>query len=170
MDTIPNIRRAPILAAMIEESGMNPRAVGKNGERGIFQFKEDRYVPHPKGDDNVNDYELIRWQLQQGLDAMATSPNSSGNWTHGGVGTNIQNAIDAYNAFYNNDATLQDTNNNLNLGFIRPKGKWASANNRMKVTQQIYDRLEKTKNNSSKSSSKKEDKGILEEFWDWLTD
>ena len=79
MDTIPNIRRAPILAAMIEESGMNPRAVGKNGERGIFQFKEDRYVPHPKGDDNVNDYELIRWQLQQGLDAMATSPNSSGN-------------------------------------------------------------------------------------------
>ena len=40
----------------------------------------------------------------------------------------------------------------------------------MKVTQQIYDRLEKTKNNSSKSSSKKEDKGILEEFWDWLTD
>lgn len=167
LDTIPHVRRAPILAATIEESGMNPRAVGKNGEKGIFQFKEDRYVPHPEGDDNVDDYELLKWQLQQGLTAMATPPNNSGNWTHGGKDTKIQHAIDAYNAFYNTDATLQDTNNNLNLGFIRPKGKWDSTNNRMMVTQQIYDILEKSRNNSS--NSKKSNKGFWWELWDSIT-
>lgn len=169
LDSIPINRRSAILTAGIEESGMNPRAKGKNGEKGIFQFKEDRYIPHPKGDDNVSDYELLRWQLQQGLAAMATQPNKSGNWTHGGNGTGINNAIDAYNAFYNTDATLEDINNNLNLGFIRPSGKWESANNRMKVTQQIYNRLEKNQNKPSKSNSNNSNKGFLEELWDSLT-
>lgn len=168
LDSVPINRRSPILAVGIEESGMNPRAKGKNGEKGIFQFKEDRYVPHPKGDDNVSDHELLKWQLQQGLEAMATPPNNSGNWTHGGEGTGIKRASDAYNGFYDTNATLEDANNNLNLGFIRPSGKWDSANNRMKVTQQIYDRLE-NQNKSSKSNSEKSNKGFLEELLELFT-
>jgi hypothetical protein len=100
---------------------------------------------------------------------MATPPNKSGNWTHGGEGSGINKAVDAYNAFYDTNATLQDTNNNLNLGFVRPKGKWDSANNRMKVTQQIYDILEKNQNKSPKSNSEKSNKGFWEGLWDSFT-
>lgn len=164
LDSVPPIRRAAILAAAIEESGMDPRAVGKGGERGIFQYSEDRYIPHPKGDDNVTDYELMRWQLQQGLSDMSRYPDESGNWTHGGENTGIMKAEDAYNAFYNSDATLEDTNNYLNLGFIRPKGKMQSANNRMKVAQQVYDILTSYKPAVSKPKQKSFWEGIV----DWL--
>lgn len=162
LDTIPITRRAPILAAAIEESGVNPRAKGSSGEFGIFQMKNDRYVHHPN-EKNLTDVELIDWQAKQALEQMKREPQD-GNWTDGGSGTGIAHAIDAYNAFYNPNATLEETNNYLNLGFIRPHGKKESATNRLLVTKQIYDILQSQENEKAMLESKSEEK----KWWEKL--
>lgn len=137
-------QQATILAAVIEESGGNPYALGSAGEQGIFQFKSDRYPNNYKNKEDRKGY------INDQVDYMLNTINNLDDqisWTHGGTGSGYKSRTDAYNDFNSDD--LETVNRGFNLGYIRPSGKINSANNRFKVAQQVLERIKKYGGNMS---------------------
>lgn len=135
LDTIPANRRAVILGNIIEESGGNPFAKSKGGTyQGLLQWGADRYrVP----DNETDPYKLIDSQLQYIVNSTKDTTNNV-NWTHGGKGSGYNSYKEPYKAYWDKDNSLEDMHRAFSWGYVRPKGKGKSEENRGKVVGQIY--------------------------------
>ena len=130
---ISDIKRASILANIIEESGGNPFALDKTGKfYGLLQWAGDRYVPTKEKDV----YKEIDNQLKYITDTLGNSTDKK-SWTHGGTGSGYNSLKDAMADFDSDD--LDTAMKGFTLGYVRPTGKIDSYNNRLKVAKQLYD-------------------------------
>ena len=132
----PIKQRASILGTFIEESGGNPLAKSENGTyQGLAQWGSDRYRI-------TSDNPEV--ELKNQLDTLR---NTIGNttdgksWTHGGEGSGYSSLMDAYNDFNNPNLPIDDVFRAFSFGYVRPKGKDESYENRLKVVKQVYDEL-----------------------------
>lgn len=133
LDSIPAKRRAPIIAYFIEESGANPEALGDNNNaQGLGQWYPDRFDINAPGAKNVD------YQLRYAVGTLSGNPDGL-HWHHGGQGSGYNTARDAQRAFYNPNSDIEVINHALNRGYVRPKGKDKSVQNRLYVAEQIYD-------------------------------
>lgn len=133
---LPLEQRAAIIGSIIEESGGNPFAVDKSGAyKGLLQWGADRYVPKSKNPD-----EELNNQIQY---ILSTVNNTKGgiNWTHGGKGSGYKTLDDAYKAFSSKKVPFKDKFRAFSYGYVRSAGKEDSYNNRLKVAQEVLNRL-----------------------------
>ncbi|MCR5139016.1 MAG: hypothetical protein K6B45_02490 [Bacteroidaceae bacterium] len=146
---LPIKQRASVLGTIIEESGGNPLAKSANDTyQGLLQWGNDRY----RISSNDPDIELANQLREFRRSINDTIDHKS--WTHGGAGSGYNSFRDAYNNFNNQDLPLEDIYRAFSFGYVRPKGKEESYRNRLKVAQQVYDRLLKEENNVSKREKK----------------
>lgn len=138
IDTMNVDRRATILGDIIEESGGNPFAKSKNGTyQGLLQWGADRYViPSDQKDTLKAIDEQIKYIIES-----TQNKNDGKSWTHGGKGSGYNSLSEPYNIFWNNDSSLEDTHRAFSLGYVRPKGKGASEQNRLKVVKKVAEKL-----------------------------
>ena len=130
---ISDIKRASILANIIEESGGNPFALDSTGKfYGLLQWAGDRYAPTKEKDV----YKEIDNQLKYITDTIGNSTDKK-SWTHGGTGSGYNSLKDAMTDFDSDD--LDTAMKGFTLGYVRPTGKIDSYNNRLKVAKQLYD-------------------------------
>ena len=130
---ISDVKRASILANIIEESGGNPFAVDSTGKfYGLLQWAGDRYAPTKEKDV----YKEIDNQLKYITDTIGNSTDKK-SWTHGGTGSGYNSLKDAMADFDSDD--LDTAMKGFTLGYVRPTGKIDSYNNRLKVAKQLYD-------------------------------
>lgn len=133
---LPLEQRAAIIGSIIEESGGDPFAVDKSGAyKGLLQWGAYRYVPKSKNPD-----EELNNQIQY---ILSTVNNTKGgiNWTHGGKGSGYNTLDDAYKAFSSKKVPFKDKFKAFSYGYVRPAGKEDSYNNRLKVAQEVLNRL-----------------------------
>lgn len=135
LSSLPAVQRAAILANIIEESGGDPFIVGPGNFYGLLQWSQDRYKR--KSD---NRQEELDNQIQYILDTLNNTEDRM-SWTHGGRGSGYNKAIDAHKIFSDRLSTLDKVTHAYTLGYVRPKGGVQSYQNRLKVAQQIYDRI-----------------------------
>ena len=129
---ISDVKRASILANIIEESGGNPFALDKTGKfYGLLQWAGDRYAPTKEKDV----YKEIDNQLKYIIDTIGNSTDKK-SWTHGGSGSGYNTLKDAMTDFDSDD--LGTAMKGFTLGYVRPTGKIDSYNNRLKVAKQLY--------------------------------
>ena len=128
------MQQAVILSAIINESGGDPFAnrLG-HSDYGLLQWinrynKTNETDPYKEIDNQLNYLYSTIDNLKDGV-----------SWTHGGEGSGYMSLRDAYNDFYKNDIEL--VNKGFSLGYTRPSGKMKSANNRLDLSRQIYDRI-----------------------------
>lgn len=135
-EILPIDQRAAILGSIIEESGGNPNIKNATGAyQGLLQWGADRYVP--KSTDN--DIELNN-QVQYILDTV-NNPNDQVSWTHGGKGSGYSSKQETYNTFHDKDAPFDKKFRAFSYGYVRPKGKEDSYNNRLKVSKKVLNKL-----------------------------
>ena len=133
---LPIKQRAAVLATMMEESGVDPLAKSANGTyQGLVQWGADRY--RISSDDKEK--ELTK-QLQN-LKSTLYNTTDHVSWTHGGEGSGYNSFREAYGDFHNNDLPLPKIYRALSYGYVRPQGKEDSYNNRLKVANQVLDRM-----------------------------
>lgn len=141
LDTIPEKRRAAIIGDIIEESGGNPFAESSDENfHGLLQWSEER---RPK-DLPKDEKKAIDKSLTHMVSTLGTTTDKM-SWTHGGKGSGYNTGKEAYNLFYNNDATLEQIHHALSWGYVRPTGKQQSYLNRQKVVDQVYKKLTNNK-------------------------
>lgn len=148
--SLPLEQRAAIIGTIIEESGGDPFAISSNGTyKGLLQWGADRYVPK-SNDAN----EELNNQIQH---ILSTINNTKGgvNWTHGGKGSGYSTMNDTYKAFNNKDLPFKDRFRAFSYGYVRPQGKEDSYNNRLKVAQEVLNRLVVEENLSKPQTSNK---------------
>lgn len=132
---LPLKQRAVVLASILEESQGNAGAMSENGTyQGLLQWGADRYKIKGKGNAELSN------QLQY-LKNTINNPSDLVSWTDGGKGSGYKSYKDAYNDFHNPASPLEAVLRGFNYGYVRPLGKEDSYNNRLKVAQQVYDRL-----------------------------
>ena len=133
---IPVEQRAAILGSIIEESGGNPYAKNNSGAyQGLLQWGADRYRPK-----STNPRVELNNQAQYILDTMDNTSDGV-SWTHGGKGSGYNTQKETHNAFYSEDNTFADKFRAFSYGYVRPKGKEDSYNNRLKVGRKVLNRL-----------------------------
>ena len=141
-DTIPNTRRAALLAAEIHESSLDPRAVGDGGKAlGLLQVHPNRRTAlyNKKGTDK----EMINNQSTAIVDALSGRDPNRDHWTHGGKGSGFNSWKEAQKTFYNNNSSLEEVNRALNRGFIRPHDAAVKTKERLKRDKvQMIDKLD----------------------------
>lgn len=133
---LPRKQRAYILGTMIEESGGDPLAKSENGTyQGLLQWGADRYriASNNQQEELANQLQYLRNTLNDTVDHKS--------WTHGGEGSGFNSFREAYNAFNDTTLPLSEGYRGFSYGYVRPAGKEDSYNNRLKVVQQVYDRL-----------------------------
>lgn len=140
---LPIKQRAIVLADMMEESGLDPLAKSTGDEyQGLLQWGADRY----KITSNDKEKELIK-QLQN-LRNTINDTTDSKSWTHGGKGSGYNTLKDAYIAFNDTTNTLDQMHRGFSFGYVRPTGKEDSHQNRLKVAQQVYNRMLEAQGNN----------------------
>lgn len=141
---LPPIQRATVLGSVIEESGGDPLAKSKNGTyQGLLQWGADRY--RISSDDSKEEFKAQLSKIRTSLNDTVSGIE----WTHGGSGSGYNSFRDTYNGFHNPEAPLEDVYRAFSFGYVRSKGKEDSYNNRLKVAQQVYDRIKQAPNNNS---------------------
>ena len=154
---LPIKKQAALLGTIIEESGGDPLAKSLNDTyQGLIQWGADRY--RISSEDREKE---LNTQIDLILNTLDNTSDSK-SWTHGGEGSGYKSRLDAYNIFNNDESSLEDIYRAFSYGYIRPKGKEDSYKNRLKVVQQVYNRLldDMTYNNKSKPLNP-----IQENFW-----
>lgn len=127
-------QRASILANIIEESGGNPFALDSTGKfYGLMQWADDRYQATGEQDP----YREIDNQVNHILNTLGNTTDGK-SWTHGGTGSGYNSYKDAMTDFDSDD--LATAMKGFTLGYVRPTGKMASYNNRLKVAEQLLER------------------------------
>ena len=123
-----------ILGNIIEESGGDPFAKSEHSTyQGLLQWGKDRY----RINKNVKDpYEEIDNQLDY-LTKSIQSSTDKVSWTHGGEGSGYNKGIHAKNLFFDDSADVDKIHHAFSFGYVRPKGKKHSYNNRLKVVKQV---------------------------------
>ena len=133
---VPIEQRAAILGSIIEESGGNPKAIDPSGAyQGLLQWGADRY--RPKSSDPRTE---LNNQTQYILDTMDNTSDGV-SWTHGGKGSGYNTQKETHDAFHSEDNTFADKFRAFSYGYVRPKGKEDSYNNRLKVGRKVLNRL-----------------------------
>lgn len=134
---MPIKQRAAILGTMVEESGVNPLAKSKNDTyQGLLQWGADRYrvTSDDKERELINQLKKLRETINDTTDHVS--------WTFGGDESGYKSFREAYGDFNNPDASLDKVYRGFSYGYVRPQGKEASYNNRLKVAEQVYQRLQ----------------------------
>lgn len=132
---LPPRQRSYILGDIIEESQGNPLAVDKTGKfQGLMQWGSDRYKIKSKDKER----ELSR-QLQKIRQINDTTDKT--NWTHGGSGSGYSSFRETYNDYNNPNIPFDQGYKAFSYGYVRPAGKEDSYSNRLKVVNQVYDRI-----------------------------
>ena len=140
---LPIKQRAIVLADMMEESGLDPLAKSAGDEyQGLLQWGADRY----KITSDDREKELTK-QLQN-LRNTINDTTDSKSWTHGGKGSGYNTLKDAYIAFNDTTNTLDQMHRGFSFGYVRPTGKEDSHQNRLKVAQQVYNRMLEAQENN----------------------
>ena len=131
------MQQAVILSHIINESGGDPFALNKKSGKdyGLLQWV-DRYTKTKE----TNPYKEIDNQLNY-IYSTVNNLEDKVSWTHGGEGSGYQSLNDAYSDFSSED--LSAVNKGFSLGYVRPSGKHASANNRFGLAEQIYNRIKR---------------------------
>lgn len=133
---IPIEQRAAILGSIIEESGGDPTATDPSGAyQGLLQWGADRYRPK-----SSNQRTELNNQTQYILDTIDNT-NDGVSWTHGGKGSGYNSQKETHDAFHSEDNTFADKFRAFSYGYVRPKGKEDSYNNRLKVGRKVLNRL-----------------------------
>ena len=137
LQDIPIKQRAAILGSIIEESGGEPLARSANSTyQGLLQWGHDRYTINPLATED----EEFQKQVSYIRDTINNTSDKV-SWTHGGAGSGYNSYKEAYADFTNEQSPLDPTFRAFSFGYVRPKGKTDSYQNRLKVAQQVYDRL-----------------------------
>ena len=119
---VPYIKNMSILTNIAEESGGNPFA--KHGESfGLLQCSPERY--NKLSDDF---YTELNNQLQYIIES-SKNENDKVSWTHGGENSGYKSYKNALDDFNSKD--INKSIKGLTLGYVRPKGKHDSVNNRI---------------------------------------
>lgn len=119
---VPYIKNMSILTNIAEESGGNPFA--KHGESfGLLQWSPERY--NKLSDDF---YIELNNQLQYIIES-SKNENDKVSWTHGGENSGYKSYKNALDDFNSKD--INKSIKGLTLGYVRPKGKHDSVNNRI---------------------------------------
>ena len=119
---VPYIKNMSILTNIAEESGGNPFA--KHGEYfGLLQWSPERY--NKLSDDF---YTELNNQLQYIIES-SKNKNDKVSWTHGGENSGYKSYKNALDDFNSKD--INKSIKGLTLGYVRPKGKHDSVNNRI---------------------------------------
>ena len=119
---VPYIKNMSILTNIAEESGGNPFA--KHGEYfGLLQWSPERY--NKLSDDF---YTELNNQLQYIIES-SKNENDKVSWTHGGENSGYKSYKNALDDFNSKD--INKSIKGLTLGYVRPKGKHDSVNNRI---------------------------------------
>lgn len=140
---LPIKQKAIVLADMMEESGLDPLAKSAGDEyQGLLQWGADRY----KITSDDREKELTK-QLQN-LRNTINDTTDSKSWTHGGKGSGYNTLKDAYIAFNDTTNTLDQMHRGFSFGYVRPTGKEDSHQNRLKVAQQVYNRMLEAQGNN----------------------
>ena len=126
-----DLKRASVLANIIEESGGDPFAVGPGDFYGLLQWSGDRYKK--TGEKDI--YKEIDNQVKYILDTQDNATDRM-SWTHGGTGSGYNSLKESMAAFGGNN--LKDVMRGYTFGYVRPAGGVDSYNNRYKVADQIY--------------------------------
>lgn len=122
-----------ILGNIIEESGGNPFAKSEGGTyQGILQWAKNRYKISKEKDP----YKEIDNQLDYLTESIANTTDKV-SWTHGGEGSGYQSFKEPFSIFHNPQASIEDRHRAFSFGYVRPKGKQASSDNRLKVVNQV---------------------------------
>ena len=143
LDSIPPIRRAVILANIIEESGADPHVKGDidGNSTGLLQWRPERLDPESP---HLKD---LKSQLKYITTTLASPKNIDDAWTHGGAGSGFKSWKDAQHQFYNPESSLEEVNKAFVRGYVRPKGKNKTADNRLKVARQLLSKMTDNGNN-----------------------
>ena len=119
---VPYIKNMSILTNIAEESGGNPFA--KHGESfGLLQWSPERY--NKLSDDF---YTELNNQLKYIIES-SNNENDKASWTHGGENSGYKSYKNALDDFNSKD--INKSIKGLTLGYVRPKGKHDSVNNRI---------------------------------------
>ena len=119
---VPYIKNMSILTNIAEESGGNPFA--KHGEYfGLLQWSPERY--NKLSDDF---YTELNNQLKYIMES-SNNENDKVSWTHGGENSGYKSYKNALDDFNSKD--INKSIKGLTLGYVRPKGKHDSVNNRI---------------------------------------
>ncbi len=137
---IPILQRAIILANIIEESGGDPLSVDKSGiYRGLLQWDSSRYIPKSKD----SQIELDN-QIQYILDTYQNTTDRKSWNKNGDAYESAQDAFEHFNGTkINYTQPIQySAFRAFTRGYVRPSGKDFSVENRYKVFQQLYDKMQ----------------------------
>lgn len=127
---------AAIVGTAIEESGADPFARSKNGTyNGLLQWARDRYVPNP---DNTD-----KQELDAQIHHIDSTLNAGGghNWTHGGIGSGFRTWEEPYEGFWDESSDTDEAVDYLNWGYVRPRGKQESNENRKRTSRQVNQKV-----------------------------
>lgn len=134
---LPIKQRASVLASIIEESGGNPLAKSSTEKyQGLLQWGRDRYAINSDNPDE---------ELASQVEYMRNTFNNTADrksWTNGGKGSGYNSLNDVYGQFDDQSLPLSSILRGFSYGYVRPEGKEASYNNRLKVASQVYDRID----------------------------
>lgn len=131
-----NFQRAAVIANIIDESGGDPYAASKdNTYRGLLQWADDRWSEIEKAGDVPTMDEQLAY-FTKTIDNLTDGKT----WTHGGKGSGYQSNKDAYNAFKKGE-DIDTVMHGFTWGNVRPLGKQASYENRLKIAKQVLDVL-----------------------------
>ena len=133
---IPEVQRSAIISNIIEESGGDPLANGPGGYQGLLQWEPSRYKIT-----SSNAKEELDKQIDYILQTHKNVTDGL-SWTHGGLGSGYSTGEQTYKEFMSSKM-LEDAVRSFTLGYVGPTGKHESVNNRLKVAQQIFDRIRK---------------------------
>ena len=122
-----------LLGNIIEESGGNPFAKSEgNTYQGLLQWSKGRY----KISKEKNPYKEIDNQLDY-LTKSITNTTDRVSWTHGGDGSGYKSFKEPFSIFHNPQESVENRHRAFSFGYVRPKGKQASSDNRLKVVNQV---------------------------------
>lgn len=156
LQDIPIKQRAAILGSIIEESGGDPLArSASNTYQGLLQWGHDRYNILPMA---TTESELPR-QIEYIRNTIHNTTDGK-SWTHGGEGSGYSKGTEAHDNFNHSISPLDPSFRAFSYGYVRPKGKESSYKNRLKVAQQVYDRLHE--------EEKKKQSGVAAPNWEGM--
>lgn len=136
LENFPVKQRASIVGDIAEESGGNPLSKSKNGTyQGLLQWGADRY--RITSNDSKKELNTQMNYLKSSVQDI-TDTNS---WTHGGVGSGYNSKQDSFGTFNNPNSSLRQVHHAFDWGYVRPKDKQESTDNRFKVVQQVYPKI-----------------------------
>ena len=136
LEYLPDKQRASVLATIIEESGGNPLAVSDGGTyQGLLQWGADRY----RIQSNDPKQELAN-QLKYLKESIYNTSDSK-SWTDGGIGSGYRSFKNAYRDFNDTALPLEKIHRGFSYGYVRPRDKEESYQNRLKVAEQVLSRM-----------------------------